>query len=476
MATMPKRRSRALAVHSASPVVNVDDVVRARTSLLEAYGSLDAKRPAAWTQFGYRETLTFADFWKAYERGGAAHGAVHRILDTCWSDNPRIKEPDADEETPWEEAVEAVMRKVRGWAKLRDFDRRNMIGRFAGLIYRVRDGRALREPLVRATELVDLIPVYEDQIRVQSWNSDTESEDFGKPTMWQYRMRRQAETDTQGAPDQWVDVHPSRIQILAEGSVGDFLDGVPLLRAGFNSLVDIEKVTGGSAESYLKNSARHLVVKFDPQASPQVITQNADGSVGTKTVRQVIEDQTQALNKNIDASIVLQGGEASTLQTTQSDPEPAFTVAANLFAASVRIPYTVLFGQQTGRLASDQDMADMHARCKARRDVELTPMIEEFVRRMQAAGIIAAGEFEVEWEPLDTPGDAEKAKVLTSLTSAMKQAFDAGLTEPLFDANELRAVMDYEQRAGDGMPDPGDLMDDDLADPPADPAGLRAVK
>ena len=94
---------------------------------------------------------------------------------------------------------------------------------------------------------------------------------------------------------------------------------------------------------------------------------------------------------------------------------------------------------------------------------------------MQAAGLIAAGAFEVEWEPLDTLGDEDKAKVLTAMASAMKQAFDAGLTEPLFDANELRDVMDYEPRAGDGMPDPADLMDDDPADPPADP-GLRAVK
>ena len=188
MATMPKRRSRALAVHSASPVVNVDDVVRARTSLLEAYGSLDAKRPAAWTQFGYRETVGFSDLWKAYERGGAAHGAVHRILDTCWRDNPRIKTPDADEETPWEESVEALMRKIRGWVKLRDFDRRNMVGHYAAMIYRVRDGLTLRDPMHRASELVDIVPVFEDQIKVIAWHSDINADNFGQPAMYQYRM------------------------------------------------------------------------------------------------------------------------------------------------------------------------------------------------------------------------------------------------------------------------------------------------
>ena len=485
---MPKRRARhyqpltnAQNASAARPALtaNSDIDLRYRASLGDVLGSLDAKRPAAWTQFGYKENPTFSDFYRAYERGGAGHGAIHRILDVCWREKPRIKQRDEDAETPWEEKVEGVLRSINAWQKLRDFDRRNMIGRYAGLIYRVADGRALREPLVRATRLVDLVPVYEDQIKVTAWDSDPQSENFGRPTMWQYRMRRPGEGDTQGAPDQWVDVHPSRVQILAEGAPGvDFFDGVPLLRAGFNALVDIEKISGGSAESYLKNSARHLVVEFAADATPENITRNADGSTGTKGVREVIEEQTQSLNRNIDASIVMQGGKVTTLQTHQSDPQPAFDVAGNLFAASVRVPFTILFGQQTGRLASDQDQKDMHARCRSRQVNDLTPMLTEFVRRMQAAGIIDAGDFEVEWEPLDTPGDDQKATVLGKVTAAMKQAFDAGLP-PIFDGNELRGIMDFETiDTLDGLPDRPDLPDvpdDPEANPaPALPA-LRAA-
>jgi hypothetical protein len=33
-------------------------------------------------------------------------------------------------------------------------------------------------------------------------------------------------------------------------------------------------------------------------------------------------------------------------------------VTANELAASVQIPFTILFGQQTGRLASDEDKTD----------------------------------------------------------------------------------------------------------------------
>lgn len=437
-----------------SITVNTYDIIRSREELASFFRGLDNKRPTAWVQYGWPEVVEFEQMYRAYERTGPGHGAVHRILDKCWEQLPRIKAPASDKETPWEKKLSALMRSVKGWAKLRELDRRNLIGRYAGLIYRVADGKRLDEPMDRAARLVDLVPVFEDQLKVTQWFSDpADAENFGKPRMFQYRRRQLTKTDVQGQPDEWADVHPSRVQVFAEGSVGDMFDGVPLLRAGFNELVNLEKISGGSAESFLKNSARTLVFEYAPESSLQAISQ-ADGT--TKSVREVHEDQTRSLNRNQDSSIVLQGGKANALQTSTSDPQPSFEVAANLFAASVRLPFTVLFGQQTGRLASDEDKQDYVARCKSRQANELTPVIEEFVSRMQAAGIIDDGEFEVEWPDIGAPSDEAKYTNLGKLTAAMQQAAAAGLTEPIFDANELRKVAGYEERTDDGLPGEGD--------------------
>lgn len=452
-------------------IVNTSDleIRRAREELALGLG-LDAKRPTAWAQYGYPQEVTFDKLLTAYERGGAGHGAVHRILDKCWQALPRIKQPEADEPGAWEKKVGSMLKAVRAWTKLRDLDRRNMVGTYAGLIYRVADGKALDQPLQTATKLVDLVPVYQDQLKVTEWHSDTAYPDtYGTPKMFQYRARQFTSSESQGKPSEWANVHPSRVQLLAEGSVGDFTEGVPLLKAGYNHLVDLEKVAGGSAESFLKNSARTVVFEYDPQAQVQTIGANLDGT--TKSVRDVHEEQTRALNRNQDSSIVMQGGKANTLTTQQSDPKSPFEVAANLFAASVRIPYTVLFGQQTGRLASDEDKADMVARCASRQANVLTPMLEEFVRRMQAAGIIEAGDFEVEWPPLDAPSDDEKYALLDKLTQAMERCFRAGLTEPLFDANELRRVAGFEERTDDGMPQEGDLRPGEEEEDEGAPAG-----
>lgn len=422
-------------------LAQIEEIARARASVLYGMG-LDNKRPDAWTQYGWPEALSVDSLRRAYERGGPGHGAVHRLLDKCWQEWPRIKSPEADEESPWETTLGKLLDGINAWQKLRDFDRRNMVGEYAGLIYRVADGQALSTPLAAAKRLVDLVPVYQDQLRVTAWHNDpADPDNFGSPKMFQYRRRVLSQKDTQGQPADWDDVHPSRVQLLAEGSVGDFLDGVPLLKAGYNHLVDLEKIGGGSAEGFLKNSARTVVFEYLPDSTPQDL-RLPDGSI--KSVRQQHEEQARALNRNQDSSIVMQGGKAATLQTTASDPTGAWILAASLFAASVQIPMTVIFGQQTGRLASDEDKADMVARCKSRQRNELTPMLREFVTRMQACGVIEAGEFEIEWAPLDVPGDKERLELVGMMADVNLKAFQAG-DRPVFNTNEQRKAAAYEE-------------------------------
>ncbi|WP_343639012.1 phage portal protein [Roseateles sp.] len=433
---------------------NTYDVARARADFIAELGfGLDAKRPGAWTEYGYKEHLGFDDFRRAYERGGAGHGAVQKLLARCWAEWPRIKKPEADEESPWEKSVLAILDGIKGWQKFQGFDRRNLIGRYAALIYRVADSKALREPLLKASKLVDIVPLFEDQIKVTDWHSDpTDYENYGKPRMFQYRTRSQSSTtDAEAKPVEWVDVHPSRVQILAEGADSDdFYEGVPLLKAGFNALVDIEKLSGGGAESALKNSARTIKFEYDSNAAPQTITTNPDGTPGTKSVREVHEEQTRKLNRSQDSAIVIQGGKADTLQTQVANLSPQFEIAANLFSASVGIPFTILFGQQTGRLASDEDQKEMNARAAARQRNELTPMLTEFVQRMQACGVFEAGDFEIEWKDLGAPTDEQKIDKALKMATINKTAFDGGATAPVFDTEEIRKAADYEERDGGG--------------------------
>jgi hypothetical protein len=440
-------------------IVNeLDAHAMARSRMALVSGSIDMKRPGAYEVFGYPRQVTFELLLQAYERGGAGHGAVHRLLDKCWEQLPRIKPVKAGEEvTPWETKLQGVLKGCQAWAKLRDLDRKNMVGRYAAVIYRARDGKALREPLEKASELVDLVPVFEDQIKVTDWHADQADPDrYGKPAMFQYQSRRLDGGDTQAQPVDWQEVHPSRVQILAEGAVGDdFFQGVPLLRAGFNSLINLEKIEGGSGEGYLKNAARTLAFEFDANAPLNTI----DAQGNETSAKPALEEQARRLNSNIDAAAVLQGGKVNALQTTMPDPTKPFEVAACMFAASVRIPFTVLFGQQTGRLASDEDKADFQARCKSRQTNELTPMLEQLVRRLQACGIVEAGDFIVEWPDLAAPSDADKLEHAKGMAEANKQAPGQG-GDPIFTVNEIRQAAGYKPHAALPVGEGGDPADE----------------
>jgi hypothetical protein len=178
-----------------------------------------------------------------------------------------------------------------------------------------------------------------------------------------------------------------------------------------------------------------LTFEYDKDASPEVV--NDDGS--TSSVREAHENQVRKLNSNIDAAIVTQGAKAVVLQTSTSDPTGAFQLAANIFSASVGLPFTILFGQQTGRLASDEDQKGLAQRAMGRQTNEITPVIEDVLKRLQAAGVLPAGEFEIEWPDLTAPGDKEKLEILKAMTAAMRDVATVGILD-LYNTKELRRV------------------------------------
>jgi len=402
----------------------------ARQAFAGGEGSLDNKRPTAWCTYGYPAEVTFQQMRTAYERRGAAHGAVERVLGKCWSKYPRIKLNNGDEkENQWEKDLKAFFgdKKLKVWKNIIEADRRGMVGHYSAIIYQVADNKKWNEPLDTATRLVKLIPCWEDEITAVAWDMDQASERYGEPTMWSYTEDRPEDRANQAKVV--TNIHWTRVQEIRYR---------PFLKAGINSLIDMEKVSGGSAESFLKNSARTVVVEFDVDADPQ----GTDAQGNPIKVRDMLNEQFAALNTNTDAALGLQGAKATTLQTTVSDPTGPWTVPANEFSASIQVPFTIVFGQQTGRLASDQDQKDMAIRCGSRQTNDITPVLEEFVGRFQLMGIIEKGDFIIEWADLLEPSDKDRLDKAKTMADTNKTMFDAG-DDPAYTQEEIRRAADY---------------------------------
>lgn len=426
-------------------------VARARMDYVSGgIGMSNAKRPRIWREFGYPEVLTFNDFYNAYDRTALGGAAVDRYVSDCWVDIPEIfegnEEADQDGSTDWDNKLNKLLKSH--WEQIKEADKRNLIGRYSGLIIQLRDGKDWKEPVdttvvkrIGDKSIVRLIPAWEAQIEPKSWDEDTSSESYGFPTMYSF-TEMLVGNDIDGSPGRIIDIHPDRVIILAEGSGdGKLTSGTPLLKKGYNDLLDIEKVSGGSAEGFLKNASRQLNYAFSKETDFQRLAE----ALGTNMegLADALDEQVRRLNESIDASVMMQEGSASVLSVAPADPEPSFRTSLAKFAASINMPVKVLIGQITGERASTEDMKDWARTRMSRRNNFLKSVIVSVVSRFWTLGAIEPREeITVSWSDLLAPSQSEKLDNM-SKAADVAQKTQASFGYSVLMENEIRALGEY---------------------------------
>lgn len=425
--------NHALAVNSAA-------IERARQLAANPMGlGMDAKRSQAWCEYGWKEKIEFQDLYNAYKRGGLAFGAVTKLIGKCWGTMPWIiegeEQQDATKLTAWEQGLQALLPDDI-WAKFEEADKRRLVGRYSALILRVRDGKKLKEPVRGRYGLADVIPVWANSLKVSDWHMDSSQENYGTPKMWQYTAELENGTKT------LEDVHPDRVFII-----GDFSrDAIGFLEPAYNAFTNIEKVEGGSGESFLKNAARQVVTSFDKE-----IDLNGIATMYGVTIEQLQEkfnDAARALNQGIDSMLITQGATTTAIQSTIADPSPTYSVNLQTVSAALDIPSKILVGMQTGERASTEDQKYWEARCQSRRERELTPDIRRFLKKLDGLKIIQLKPvYTVMWDNLTESTVEQKLDNASKLADINQKS----VSGTVFSDNEIRNAAGYE--ASD-MPEP----------------------
>jgi len=409
-------------------------LARARMLAANPTVGLDAKRSTAWCEYGFKEDLTFDDLYRLYRRSGVAHGAVHKITSTCWLRNPEIIEGEKADETrkvtPWESKAKAVFTH-RFWRTFAEADLRRLVGRYSGILLHIRDNLDWNKPAIKGKGLEKITVAWAGALVPSEWDTGLNSRTYGQPKMWEYVER------LPNGSTRRVKVHPDRVFILGDYSS----DAIGFLEAAYNAFVSLEKVEGGSGESFLKNAARQLNINFDKEIDFSNLASMYN--VDVNELQERFNEAAVEVNRGNDALLTTQGATVTPLVTSVADPGPTYNVNLQTAAAALDIPTKIIVGMQTGERASTEDQRYFNGRCQSRRG-DLSFEIEDLCDKLVLLGILdAVPQKTVIWDDLNASSGVEKlasAKLMAEINSA-----SAGTGEQPFTGEEIRVAAGYER-------------------------------
>lgn len=395
--------------------------------------------------YGYPNTVTFPMLWNMYRRFGIAKNAVELPVEYTWISKPIIEGDGA-----FVSELEKLDKMTSLYKRITGLDKRQRVGRYAGMFMRVRDGLDPSKPiegtLSGVNSIVDMIPLYEGELEVLTTDTDPNSDDYNKPKTYQYSSGATGNRNEKSQSS--FIIHASRIVIAAEDADNGGIYGVPALESAYNSLMDLRKIIGGGAEGFYKNASQNVVFELKDAASA---AQNAE------LLQKFNEQYDDFAQNRMRKALWTPALEPKTLNSTLVNPKDFFTNALNDVAAGVKIPATILIGQQTGRLASTEDGRVLLSRVNSRRENFGNELISSILDWCIEWGILPASEYKIEWDDLLALSDQEKLDNATKMASVNQSQFQSGGDRP-FTSEEIRIAAGFEELS-EFDDDEGELLD-----------------
>lgn len=377
--------------------------------------------------FGYPETLEFSHHWNMYRRFGIAKNVIEYPVNTAWTTHPEIEGFDGE--------LERLLNRMPFWQRLKALDKRQRVGRYAGLFMRVRDGKTPDQPvdtLNGESALADMVPLYESQLEVIKSDSNPNSDTYGQPILLQYR--ESVEGDRNEDTNNTITIHASRVVFASESADDGWVYGIPALEPIYNSLMDLRKIIGGGAEGFYKNAAQNIVFDLKDGASAISYQDKLD---------KFNEQYDEFAQNRFRRAMWTPGMDAKTLDSNLVSPKEFFESALNDVAAGAQIPTTILIGKQTGRLASEEDADQYLSTVQSRRENFLTVMVERVLDWCIEHGVLKSVDYEVEWDDLLARSDDEKLANADKMASINEKQFRSGGDVP-FSGEEIREAAGFD--------------------------------
>ena len=418
----------------------------------------DTKHMKAWFDYGYPMAVDFYMHWNMYKRNGLAKAGVDIPVNLCWMDSPTIRSGDDDEhkETPWEKAANALAKRLKLWRHLRDADRMQRVGRYSAIFIRVRDGLSPDKPLgnIKEGQIIELMPLWEGQLEPNDVDQNTASDTYSKPLNYTYSATGTGNQNNKAADS--FQIHHSRLILLSEDAVGGSIYGTPTNEAGFNALLDWDKIRGSGGEASWLAAANKQILTPKEGSSGSISAETLDG----------INDALKDMKEGLDEALFLSGVESTAMNNTVPDPEIYKDMALEEYSASVQLPAKILVGTQSGVKAGDEDTAGLMRMMQSRRVNCLNDFIDSFLTWCYKYGVLVMPEdgHTIAWSDLTAPSLMQRIDAIVKMAQTNISERGSG-NGPVFMPDEMRKVADYEPLDADLTGDePGETLPDDEAE------------
>lgn len=431
---------------------------------------------AMYDTFGYRHTLEYNDYYRAYRRQGIAKRIIDATVDFSWKELPAIIDEDQNankiikdksigpdskrnakqhpklithslkirldhrisnadevasvEYTEFEEGVFQLFKNFPMLRLLKKADKLNCIGRYSIIVIGTKDGK-LTEELAAGMSLDDIVffNVYsEKQATVQTWETDKANPRYGLPKTYNIMANEDG-----GMTTSYV-VHWTRVIHIAEDLLDSEVYGMPKLEAVFNELQDIIKVVGGSAEMFWLGAYQGIVFNVK------------DGYELTEENRNAMTTEIQNYVDKLQRFIKTKGVDVTTLSSPPADPRGNFEVLIKLISGASNIPTRILLGSEQGQLAAAVDQDTFFSYITGRRNSFINESIlRQLIDRLVEYGYLPAAvnsEYFIEWPALFEQTKAEKlTNAKTMVETAVAAVGQGGTPTDLITPEEIRTAV-----------------------------------
>ena len=360
---------------------------------------------------GYKLDLDVDDFLTQYTRQDIAQAIINKPVGATWRGDLTILESNDDKETPLEKEWKVLNDALSLKTVFARLDRLTALGHYGVLFLGFNDAvnaaNFIRPVVSGKRQLLYVKPLMEQSASIELWETDTNNERYGLPTVYQLTILQPG-----GGGSQIIRVHYSRIlHVAGEELLENEIQGAPKLEVVFNRLKDLEKLVGGSAEMFWRGARPGYQGKVDPeyQMTP-----------GTKDD---LQDQIDEYENNLRRIMVNEGVSLESLAQQVSDPSNHVDVQIQMISAVTGIPKRILTGSERGELASSQDKDNWLDMIQTRREEYAEPrIVRPFVDICTSAGVLPAPKdvYSLQWSGLWEQSDKEKADVGKIRSEALK--------------------------------------------------------